>query len=93
MAVTSSSSARSPGVEADANTTPWPARPPRGLSTTSPCSAAKAARASTWVATRVGAIRWVQRRALSFSFQARREAGRFSTRTPWRSASSSRWVA
>ena len=80
--VTSSSRARKPGVAAEANTTPWPARPPRGLSTTSPCSAVKAASAVTRLATRVGAISWLQRRELSFSFQARSEAGRLSTRTP-----------
>ena len=91
--VTSSSRARRPGVLAEAKTTPWPARPPRGLSTTWPWSAAKAASCSTRLLTRVGAIRWLQRRALSFSFQARSEAGRFRIRTPWRSASSSRWVA
>jgi len=40
------------------------------------------ASSSTRLATRVGAIRWLQRRALSFSFQARSAAGRLITVTP-----------
>ena len=91
--VTSSSRARRPGVPAAANTTPWPARPPSGLSTTSPCSAVKACSSFTRLLTRVGAMRWLKRSEPSFSFQARRAAGRLITRTPRRSARSSSWVA
>ena len=91
--VTSSSRALRPGALALLRTTPWPARPPRGLSTTSAWLAAKAASWSVLLLTSEGAIRWLKRKAPIFSFQALSDAGRFSTRTPARSPRSSRWVA
>ena len=91
--VTSSSRAFKPGDWPLTRITPRPARPPRGLSTISCCSSANNSSSDTRPATSVGAIQRLKRKAPSFSFQLRSALGRLSTRTPARSATSSRWVA
>ena len=72
---------------------PLPPMPSSGLKITSPCSARNSRSTGSRLVTSVGGANCGKRATASFSLKSRMVRGSFTTRAPWRAASSSRWVA